>query len=245
MTGCIQETRLASDNKSLYDKRFFYIDDDKVGHCTCGAALQSMTLLLRQYQFDDFDSQSWFTAVSNSSGNEVVQGFLAEQICLKRISRFGMKVLRPGLGNMPCHTFQDQPNWDNLLNTDSTFCLYIPNSYNYPAIDGVILLLDRKTKIAELFPIQITLSMFHKNSEKDFFATKWSSWIKPIQDAGFTIAATFVWIDKKQPNTEIIEARTRSMRSGTKVLWPEYTSTHIGIEEVDVGLARSLGISCS
>jgi len=244
MMGCIQETPVAMNDKSLYDKRFFYIDNRMVGHSTCGAALQSMTLLLRKYQFDDFDSQYWFTAVHNSSGNPVVQGYLAEHICLKRIARHGLKVLHPKLGTMEYHMFNSQPNWDNLLKSDKTLGLYIPNAYNYRAVDGVILHLDHKNKRAELFPIQITLSMHHKDSEQDFFSTIFPSWIKPIQDQHFSIKTTFVWIDKKQPSTQVKELQTRTTRSGTKVLSPAYASTHVGIQEVDEELAQSLGISC-
>jgi len=63
--------------------------------------------------------------------------------------------------------------------------------------------------------------MDHKDSAEDFLSNIWPSWICRV----YSIATTFVWVDKlkKQPSAQIKKARTRTARSGKKVLWPDYT----------------------
>jgi hypothetical protein len=110
------------------------------------------------------------------------------------------------------------------------------------AVDGVILLLDRASKKATMFPIQFTLSLGHKQSDKEFHTKLWSTWIEPIVSAGFSVHSTFVWIDKKQPLNLVKPKVVRVLRSGDKVVHPEYSVVHVGVEMVNSRLASALGI---
>jgi hypothetical protein len=167
---------------------------------------------------------------------------LSETICLSRIVTDGLQAVNPMLKRMDHASFRDKPDWANLLSTGKIHCLYIPLTFNFRAVDGTILLLDHAKKTAHLYLIQITLSMRHKESEKDFYSMIWPSWIPPLVDVGFSVGSTFVWIDKKQPTTGSEPQVTRGTRSGTKIVSPEYKSIHIGIDQVDRPLAVKLGL---
>jgi len=70
----------------------------------------------------------------------------------------------------------------------------------------------------------------------------WPSWIEPIESAGFSVQSTFVWIDKKQPSEHVEPKLVKSLRSGDKVVHPDYFVVHVGVEMVDSRLASALGI---
>jgi hypothetical protein len=240
MDGCLQHQNVA-ERRDLYDLRYFY-DDNSIGQYTCGVAFETMVSIFRQYRLDRFCGQEWYSAVERSPDNPVVQGYLAEHICLSSIVANGLSAVNTQLRRMSHASFQGRPNWDALLKSDYELCLYTPRPYNFKAVDGVILLLCHSTKQAHMYPIQFTLSMRHKKSDKDFYTEMWRSWAKPIEDAGFTLESTFVWIDKKQPSDQIEPARVRKLKSQEIIVHPEYRVTHVGVEQVDPRLARSLGL---
>jgi hypothetical protein len=127
---------------------------------------------------------------------------LAEKICLDAIAQFGLKAVDGDLTSMATATFDDVPDWTDLLNSTHTCRLFLPTAYNYRAIDGAILFVDRNAKRAHLYPLQVTLSMRDRDSDEDFYTNKWWEWIKRIEDGGFQVQSTFVWIDQKQPSQE-------------------------------------------
>ena len=243
MEACLQGT-VTTDREDLYDLRYFYVDECGIGHYACGVAFESMMSIFRQHRFNKFCGHEWYSAVKRSSENPVVQGFLAEHICLNHILTHGLQVVDERLGRMDQASFETLPNWDYMLWSDKELCLYVPTNYNFRAVDGAILLLDHSAKSAHLFLLQITLSMRHKESDKDFYSNMWFEWVESIETAGFTVESTFVWIDKKQPSTQTEPVLTRTLRSGTKIVRPEYCSTHVGIGQVDERLAVVLGLNC-
>jgi hypothetical protein len=178
----------------------------------------------------------------SSTLRTVVQGYLAENICLSTIAANGLLAVDPQLGRMSHASFQEKPVWDAQLQSKFELCLYTPTSRSFRAVDGVILRLCHHTKKAHMYPIQFTLNMQHKRSDKDFYAEMWGEWAKPIKGAGFTLESTFVWIDKKQPSDRIEPTLVRATRSQKKIVHPQYRVTHVGIEQVDCRLARSLGL---
>jgi len=86
------------------------------------------------------------------------------------------------------------------------------------------------------------LSQNHKQLDKDFHTKLWLRWIKLIESAGDSAQSTFVWIDKKQPSDHLEPKLVRALRSGNKVVHPEYSVVHVGVEMVDSRLASALGI---
>jgi hypothetical protein len=241
MTAFVRGDPVTIDNRNMYDLRYFYVDAEGIGRFTCGIAFEAMMSILRTHDDASFLDDLWYTAVSRS-GNPVVRGFLAEHICLSYIAANGLMAVHPELGRMSTASFETQPAFTQLLSTDHTIRLYVPTAYNFMAVDGVILLLDRASKKATMFSIQFTLSQNHKQSDKEFHMRLWSTWIEPIVSAGFSVHSTFVWIDKKQPSEHVEPKLVKVLRSGDKVVHPDYSVVHVGVEMVDSRLASALGI---
>ncbi|KAM6502196.1 hypothetical protein JOM56_002173 [Amanita muscaria] len=241
MRECVRDESVTSDDRSLYDLRYFYVDKKGIGRFTCGLALERMMSMLRICDDVPFLDDLWYAAVARS-GNPVVQGFLAEQICLSTIATKGLKAVNPKLGQMSTASFARQPVFNTFLLSDHNICLYVPDAYNFKTVDGAILLLDRASKQATVFPIQFTLSQDHKQSDKEFHTQLWPSWMEPITAAGFSVQSTFVWIDKKQPSEHVEPKLVRVIRSGDKEVHPEYTVVHVSVKMVDSRLASVLGI---
>jgi hypothetical protein len=240
MDDCLQGGLITIDHKSLYDLRYFYVQEQH-GHYTCGVVFETMISLLREHRFQHFNSSHWYKAVSETK-NPIVRGFIAEQICLNKISMDGLPMVASYLTRMEVVPFRAQPEWGRQLRDSLTLQLYTPTTYNFPNIDAIILWLNLESKSAHLYPIQITLSRVHKNSEDLFYSDVWRSWVDPIETAGFEVSSTFVWIDKEQPADQYKEAVTLSTRQGEKLVQPAHRSIHVGIGQVDVVLAKKLSL---
>src|SRR5262245_18710962 len=117
MDACLQGSEVEVDIRTLYDLRYLYVDEG-IGHCTCGTAFEAMMSKLREHRLNEFCGQEWYSAVQRSSGNPVMQGFLAEHICLNQIATNGLKAVDSSLGRMSHFSFSTEPNWDSLLSTD-------------------------------------------------------------------------------------------------------------------------------
>ena len=116
-------------------------------------------------------------------------------------------------------------------------------AYNFRAVDAVTLLLDRSSNRAIIvFSIQFTPTPRHKLSDKDFHTTFWLEWIELLESASYGVQSTFVWIDKKQPPEYVQPKLVKLLRSGDKVVYPDYSVIHVGVEMVDRRLASVLGI---
>jgi len=241
MRNCVRGYPVSIDDRTLYDLRYFYLNQRSIGSFTCGIAFETMMSSLRMHDTTQFKDDSWYLAVSQSS-DPVVQGFLAEQVCLSSIATTGLMAVHPKLGRMSHAFFETHPNFTQFLATDHETCIYFPTSYDFRAVDAVILFLDRSSKQAIIFPIQFTLTPRDKPSDKDFHTMFWSGWIEPIDSAGYSVQSTFVWIDKKQPSEDVEPKLVKSLRSGDKVVHPDYSVIHVGVKMVDQRLASVLGI---
>ena len=243
MRACVRGDRVPSNlnDRSLYDLRHFYVDTEEIGRFTCGIAFEAMMSILWTYDDAPFLDGLWYEAVERSD-NPIVRGFLAEQICLSHIAAHGLLAVHPKLDRMSSASFRDKPAFDEFLSTDQTTRLYVPTAYNFMSVDGAILLLDRASKKATIFAIQFTLSQSHKQSDEEFHKRLWSTWIKPIVSAEFSVDSTFVWIDTKQPSEHVEPKVVKALRSSDKVVQPEYSVIHVGVEAVHRKLAIALKI---
>jgi hypothetical protein len=228
MDACLQSQTVLVNMQEYYDLRYFYVDQDSIGRFTCGIAFETMMSIYRQHRLIQFCGQEWYSAVRLSE-NLVVQGFLAEHICLSHIASNGLIAVNPSLGRMSHTSFKTKPDWDHQLSAGHTIRLYIPTAYNFKAVDAVILFVDYETAKVHMYLIQITLIMQHKPSEKAFYRGMCEDWVRSLKEAGYTVESTFVWIDKKQPVNRIKPQ-------------PRYLSMHIGIADVDPRLAATLSL---
>jgi hypothetical protein len=102
-------------------------------------------------------------------GNSSVLGFFVKQVLLSRIEKEGMNMDGIKIPGMKSDGFRTLPKVPK--NTDGSPVLYIPDTYNYKAIDGVIISANivNDLKVLEIIAIQITINQHHKDSEKSFF----------------------------------------------------------------------------
>ncbi len=47
--ACVQGDRVTTNDRSLYDLQYFYVDAEEIGHFTCGIAFEAMMSILRTY----------------------------------------------------------------------------------------------------------------------------------------------------------------------------------------------------
>ena len=246
MEACLQNAAISNDKhaKSVYDLRYFYVKEGR-GFYTSGVAFESMLAIFRERRFQNFNSDGWYTAVSET-GNPIVKGYIAEQICINKISAKGLPMVDAGLTMMEVTPFSVRPAWNMEVGKGSskqaskysTVHLYVPTAYNFPNIDAVILAL--KDTSAHIVPIQVTLSRDHKDSEEIFYKEMWQPWTEQLENAGFTVSSTFVWIGKGELFEGFREEVVKSTRQGARLIQPEHRRMHIPIRMISRRLATAL-----
>jgi hypothetical protein len=226
-------------DKSLYDLRYFYFDGGNVGRWTCGVAFEALLAVYRQFKARLSDGIGpWYTAISISP-NPTVLGYLVEYVCLATIERDGLGIADKELGHpLEKEYFDDIPRVDNLIASasSSTRRLYIPTTFNFPDIDAAIVRLDRGEKKAYVCLIQVTVAKDHKDSEANFYLTKWEKWENQFKANGYSApsaSSTFVWIDRGEPRIEDVSGETKLIRTRVITTKHEHTRMNLSIKILD------------
>jgi hypothetical protein len=208
----------------MIDHRFFY-SNRGIGNYTCGIAREAVACVLWGYGDNSFGVTQKLTSLEQYIDNESVIGFFLECAILQTIQSNGLKV--DGLSNaMPMITYRGFPTFD----TNRSLALYVPCSYNFRGIDGIILRMDREKRRAYLFPLQVTVAKRHGDSEQSFF-NDWDRWVRGFE--GFEVEVIFLWITAKDPSVEDKDEAYRSHRSGKVLKNPAFCSRNISFEDVN------------
>jgi len=77
------------------------------------------------------------------------------------------------------------------MSRDNPYSLYIPVSFNYRAVDTILMVVDKQKYEAIITGVQITISKTHSDSEAKFFAD-WEWWCGIAGCA--TVSFRFLWI---------------------------------------------------
>lgn len=102
--------------------------------------------------------------------------------------------------------------------------------FPFPAIDGVILSLEKEEQVAKTFSIQITLLDNHDDSEAEFF-TRWTDWCSDLLKQDHKIEVTFMWVIIATDAVNMVEEKcVRESRSGEKLIHPEYRRLKVPIQ---------------
>ena len=161
-----------------------------------------------------------------------------EQICLATIARDGFGAVSTDLGKpMKVEYFEVTPAWTTFIQSGESLRLYLPLTFNYPAINAAILQLNCTNMTAHLFLIQVALAKRYKKSEANFYQNQWPTWTKPLVDNNFQIKSTFVWIDEHGPEKH--EA-PETVWNTTHVLNAAYTTQHVGVAQMNRSLAATM-----
>jgi hypothetical protein len=215
------EILLPYNDVSLYDHRYFYVDDKNVGHYACGLSRDVMATALRDSGDDMFLFPGWVNNFIRFNSNLPVLGFLVSE------HYFELRVDGWSASKTTIHYSEPLSFLD--LHQECTF--YIPIAFNNKAIDAFIMSLDHKQKQAHLIPIQITIGQKHSDSVSKFAAglEKWKTALE-----GWRLKITFAWISEKELSGDNESRQTEDLN----VAWIPLSRVS---QEIDDALRRARG----
>jgi hypothetical protein len=176
-----------------------------------------------------FGDINFLASLDHFIDNESVVGFFVEQAVLQSIECNGLAVGEGEQSHMHTITFEGAPNF----NTSKREVLYVPRAFNYPGIDGMVLRLNSDEMKASVFPLQITLAKYHKDSEATFFRL-WKEWQKSLRD--FDIDVTFLWITVKENSTTNVDEKSISLGSRKVATNAEYKSANVHLSKISMNI---------
>ena len=233
MHECLLSYAVKNISFQNYDHRYFYVDKKNIGHFTCGLARDIMTWILRSLGEDIFIDSQWLNSFTFVKNNPSMLGFVVEQACLSSIAQNGIRVAGLGLDHMKTTTFNQFPSYDNTVDHS----LYIPSAFNFRAIDGLILQLDKTNRDACLIPIQITIAKNHSKSDTAFF-DNWDKWKRGLEE--YNVSVKFLWITEEKRATKEEEKDEKKLR-GRTIIRPAHTIEHVTIADLnqDIGIKKA------
>ena len=196
-----------------YDLRYFYFDTspNRLGHSTCGMAFGTLLAIYRHTKRNlSYNRYDWYAAISRSP-NSTVLGYLVEHMCLSAIARGALNDIVKSLPNRLEKAFFDgTPAVEVLVRSENLCHLYIPTAFDFPDIGGAIIRLDRKERMAYIYPIQITIAKTHTNSKESFYKNQWTAWDERFSTEGYRTSSTFVWVNRQGSSRESAGKNTKS-----------------------------------
>lgn len=179
-------------------------------------------MTVRRTNPDKFLTDTWLSSLDAFEDNPVVVGFIVEQTCLSVISSIGFD-----FGDLHWNSVKSKIFSGDILDAiplATSETLYIPDRWNFKDIDALYLSINNEQKTAFIVPIQISINLFHKDSETRFYAG-WQSWVKRFE--GYALSSTFVWIVEHERSWKIVEEQLRPLRSGVQLIAPHYKQMHV------------------
>ena len=160
----------------------------------------------------DYHDTEFLNALPEYIDNPSVAGFMIEHAVLASIAINGLSYLPYSPSSIETSFFKGEiPSFDT--SKDKTV-LYIPQRYNFPTIDGIIVRTEgieikaggkkpQQTQEEEetkpklfMYPIQITLNLeTHSDSRTNFF-NKWKTWTQNL--SRFEVLPEFWWISPEE-----------------------------------------------
>ena len=266
MQKCLLQQNVGVNIPDYYDHRYFFVERN-IGNYVCGLARETIAPILFQHNSRFFLDLDWITAISKSSHNPSVLGFLVEQSCLAEISRSGLRVGDVELKPEFTYTFDELPTYD----LKHKVTLYIPSTFNFKAIDGMLLSTFTEkeeeqvpvmtkagnpkktskgkaitetrvvgtTKCAHLIPIQITISRYHSDSVKKIFddLDRYSEKLKDYDRIDYS----FLWIKEDGVPSSVKHAKdSHDLRGGQILKHPEFTEHTIPVAHISTQISKAL-----
>ena len=221
MENCLTNDNVSHAERASIDNRYFYITGENIGQCTSGLVRDTIAVFLRKHTGGEtFLKKQWYNMVEYVGGNGSVLGFFVEQVILSGIEKEGMIMDGMKIPGMKSVGFRSLPKLPE--NQSESPVLYIPDAYNYKAIDGMIVSVGTfdKQKVLEIMPIQITINQHHEDSERSFFRGWEDFFVKTLGGSDYDILKiVFLWIvedtDTFPRKDGMVEATTITTRNGT------------------------------
>jgi hypothetical protein len=246
MLACEMNRKVDSKAANLLDWRYFFVDQEGVGHATCGFARHvAKGLLLTIVNIRDFHDPLWEANLVFSGKNRSVLGYHVEYLVLRKILHQGCLTAGAEFGQKGSHLVFRGEIPRPLKDDFEGWILYIPSSPNFRAVDGILVyrsgVKGAKNATGEaggtttkgvVVGIQITIAGAHSDSEEKFFSN-WKDWTAILKSD--EIEFRFLWIVQdisSRQREESIPERKRQPRSGRVTMRPKYTRLAATVKDV-------------
>lgn len=238
-------------------KRIYKGKEEKkiVGDCVCGVARDAWAQALRNLDDPGFDISDVVSIMEKHGSNSSMLGFLVEQGVITTILDTGLPLEGCRGQGFKQRIFTEYPSYALSSPENAPFSnfLFVPNTFNYPVLDCLILVIQRPPRMgasndrtnkrgkAILRPIQITTARYHKFSEEEFF-NHLPEWQRGLEEN--EVDVEFIWISLDPPTTREVPERLTRMRNREITVNTTYKSKKIYLLEVNKKLwAGLLGTS--
>jgi hypothetical protein len=194
----------------LIDRRYFFRQKGGKGNYTCGLVRDAVADQLLE-EGVNFTDTYWLTSLPDFITNKAITGFLIEHAILSAIRRDGLAIGK-GLGKGMQVKRLKGPN-DLTTGVTGKPVLYRPAICNFPAIDGMIVLIKSKEKKRDkpkllMVPIQITVNLSGHADSHAAFVKDYIKWTKSL--AEFDVELEFVWITPEEESVREHKAESKS-----------------------------------
>jgi hypothetical protein len=223
----------------ILDHRYFYYEDDKI-YAIAPFLLKAAQRAIFRRDCHILTMVDYCKLIEKMKGNTSTIGFAAEGAVIASICVDGLPIIDKRFnGPVTQRSFSGaNPNFGTDLQAPG-FYMYVPEKFNYPAIDMLLLKTNGTNKkrpaSAVLLPIQVTLNYAgHSNSEKHFFGNI-AHLLKELESRGVEITTIFfVWIT---PGGNIRE-KVKKDQLGFK--HPAYTRVVVSFGDVHEQIEEAL-----
>ncbi|KAF8251376.1 hypothetical protein K440DRAFT_637913 [Wilcoxina mikolae CBS 423.85] len=187
-----------------------------------------------------FLTPHWHDSLRLAGSNPSVLGFFTEQMMLSWISLNRYPIAGQEFALPPTSILFQGKRPE--INHSVRFCLYIPTSFNFRAVDAVMVSLNEAKTEAMVVGVQITISKNHSDSETKFFSD-WQWW-QTVLDCP-KVSFGFLWIlehaERKLP--EIVDAGNKALRSVTKVPQPRFLRIPVAVKDISNDIGAKLEVA--
>ena len=182
MLQCVSRSVLSNTMPDLYDARYFYVTSGAslriasaaaasqvhqrtpsklVGHTIAHIVDRHVARLVREYHHAKLlTEQFWTVSITDHAHNPIMLGFLVEQAVLSYLSDdLLLRTMLQGVVAMPkdarpsVQLFEEGAE-TSALRAEEAIVLYIPKSFNYPAVDAVLRVIERTGPAAPVIAVK-------------------------------------------------------------------------------------------
>jgi hypothetical protein len=177
---------------------------------TCGLVRDAVADQLLE-EGVNFTATHWLTSLPDFIKNKAITRFLIEHAVLSAIRRDGLAI-GEGLGKGMQVKRLKEPG-DLTTGVTGKPVLYRPETCNFPAIDGMIVLIKSKENEEDkpkllMVPIQITVKLSGHADSHAAFVKDYIKWTKGLSE--FDVELEFVWITPEEDRVREHKAESES-----------------------------------
>ena len=220
-----------SEEFDLIDHRYFFGQNGEKGNYTCGLVRNAVADQLLE-EGVNFTDTNWLTSLPDFIKNKAITKFLIEHAVLSAIRRDGLAIGK-GLGKGMQVKRLKGPG-DLTTGVTGKPVLYRSEICNFPAIDGIIVLIKSREKEGDkpkllMVPIRITVNLSGHADSYAAFVKDYIKWTKGLSE--FDVELEFVWITPEKD-------RVREHKAESKSKCPKHKERYVPFKDISEGIWR-------